>query len=116
MISILEKDIAKKPTFMQKGIDTRNANNAHGSALHKGRPQCQQLSENGFNDETYHGADHRRFMRKHSRLRYDRSVLLKLGTVKTVEKTHNTADTKYSVSHVEKFAVKSKHRRDSIQS
>ena len=28
MISIIEKEMAKNPTFMQKGIDTRNTNNA----------------------------------------------------------------------------------------
>ena len=27
-ISIIEKEMAKNPTFMQKGIDTRNTNNA----------------------------------------------------------------------------------------
>ena len=50
-----------------------------------------------------------------SRLRWDRPVLLKFGTLTTVENTHNTADTKYSVYHVEKIIVKSKDRRDSIR-
>ena len=51
-----------------------------------------------------------------SRPRWDRTVLLKLGTLKTVENAHNTADTKYSVYPVAKITVKSKDRRDSIQS
>ena len=68
-----------------------------------------------LSDETYHRADHRRFTRKHSRPRCDRTVPLKLGTLKTVENAHNTADTKYSVSHVAKIAVMSKDRRDSIR-
>ena len=41
--------------------------------------------------------------------------LYKIGTLKTVENAHNTADTKYSVSHVAKIAVMSKDRCDSIR-
>ena len=40
---------------------------------------------------------------------------LKLSTLATVEDDHNTADTKYSVYPVEKIAVISKDRRDSIR-
>ena len=54
-------------------------------------------------------------MRKHSRPRLDRTVPLKLGTLKTVENAQNTADTKCSVSHVAKIAVISKGRCDSIR-
>ena len=51
------------------------------------RPQCQQPSANSVNDDdAYHRADHRRFIRKHSRPRWDRPVPLKLGTLTTVEK------------------------------
>ena len=38
-----------------------------------------------------------------------------LGTLKTVNNAHNTADTKYSVSHVAKIAVMFKDRCDSIR-
>ena len=41
--------------------------------------------------------------------------LLKIGTLKTVENAHNTADTKYSVYPVVKITLKSKDRRDSIR-
>ena len=45
------------------------------------------------------------------RPRWDRPVPLKLGTPKTVEDVHNTADTKYSVSPVAKIAVRQKRKR-----
>ena len=54
-------------------------------------------------------------MRKHSRPRWDRPVLLKFGTLITVENDHNTDDTKYSVYPVAKIAVIPKDRRDSIR-
>ena len=78
--------MAKNPTFMQKGTRHTEHEQRHSIAHDQGRPQCQQLSANSINDETYHRADHRRFMRKHSRTRCDRTVPLKLGTLKTVEK------------------------------
>ena len=40
--------------------------------------------------------------------------LYKFGTLTTNEDAHNTADTKYSVSHVAKITMISKDRRDSI--
>ena len=102
-ISIIEKEMAKNPTLMLEGIDTRNTNNAMVAII-----TTQDLNVNH--------ADHRRFMRKHSLTRCDRTVPWKLGTPKTIEKAHNTVDPNYSVSHVAKIAVKSKDRRDSIQS
>ena len=56
-ISIIEKETAKNHTFLQTEIDTGNTSNAM--------------------------VDHRRFMRKHSRPRWDRAVPLKLGTSTT---------------------------------
>ena len=79
------------------------------------RPRWQELSANIIDDEAYRRADHRRFMWKHCRPLWDRPVLLKRGTLKTIEDVHNTADTKYSVSPVAKIAVISKDRRDSIR-
>ena len=42
-ISIIEKEMAKKPKFMQKGIDTRNTNNATVAPITK-----EDLNVNGF--------------------------------------------------------------------
>ena len=47
-------------------------------------------------------------MRKHSRPRWNRPVLFK-ASLKTNEDAHNTADTKYSVSPVEKIAERKKN-------
>ena len=54
-------------------------------------------------------------MWKHSRPRWDRPVLLNLGTLTTLESAHNTADTNYSVYPVAKIAVTTKDRRDRIR-
>ena len=93
---------------MQKGNRHTEHEQLHGSAHHKGRPQCQQLSANSVNHETYHRADHRRFTRKHSRPRWDRTVPLKLGTPTTIEDVHNAADMKNSVYPVVKVAARPK--------
>ena len=42
-ISIIEKEMAKNPIFMQKGIDTRNTNNATVALITK-----EDLNVNGF--------------------------------------------------------------------
>ena len=74
VISIIEKEIAKNSRIHAEGNRHTEQEQLHGSAYHKGRPQCQQLAANSVNDETYHRADHRRFTRKHSRSRWDRTV------------------------------------------
>ena len=58
--SNVEKEISKYPTFLQKEIDTQELEQRQGSAH-------EQVSASSDNDETYHRADHRRFMRKLSR-------------------------------------------------
>ena len=57
-ISIIEKEVAKNPTFLQKEIDTRNTNNVIADH-HKEDLQCQESSANSVNGEAYHRADHR---------------------------------------------------------
>ena len=71
-ISIIEKEMAKNLAFLQKEIDKRNTNSI--MAAHIIRKTSRSSS---VDDEAYHRADHRRFMRKHSRLRCDRPVPFK---------------------------------------
>ena len=99
-ISIIEKEVAKNLTFLKKELDTRNTNNATVALIIIMKTQCQQLSANCVNDEAYHRAD-------------QRPVPLKFGTLTTIEKALNTADTKYSVYPVAKITMMSKDRRDS---
>ena len=113
VISIMEKEMAKSPAFLQKELDTRNTNNVMAALIIR-KTSRSKASANSVKDEAYHREDHRRFMRKPSRPRWDRPLPLKLDTPKTVENAHNTADTKCSVSYVAKIAVMSKDTRDSI--
>ena len=83
--------MAKNPAFLQEEIDIRNTNKATVSLI---MIKTLKLSAKSVNDETYHRADHRRFTRKNSRPRWDRTVPFELGTLKTVENAHNTADMK----------------------
>ena len=70
----------------------------------KRRSQLCNISANSVNDEAYH----RRFRRKHSRPRSDRTVPVKIGTLTTIENAHNTADMKDSVCPVVKIAARPK--------
>ena len=45
-ISIIEKEMAKNPYIHAKGNRHTEHEQRHGSAHHKGRPQCQELSAN----------------------------------------------------------------------
>ena len=45
-ISIIEKEMAKNPIFMQKGIDTRNTNNATVALITKVDLNVNELSAN----------------------------------------------------------------------
>ena len=102
VISIIDKEKVKYLTFLQKGIDTRSTTSRKRSSQMK---TSMSIAFSKYNDdETYH----RRFTRKHSRPRCDRTVLLKFGTLTTLENAHNTADMKYSVYPVVKIAARSK--------
>ena len=92
VISVIEKEMAKNPKFLQKEIGTRNTNNVTVALIN-----CLQQTVSMMR-RTYHRAD-------------QRPVPLKLGTLTTVENAHNTADTKYSVHPVAKITVVSKDRR-----
>ena len=106
--------MAKNPIFMQKEIDTWNTNNATVALITKEELNIKSLpSANSVNDEGYHRADHRRFTRKHSRLRSDRTFSLKLGTLTTIENAHNTAGMKCSVCPVVNIAARPKDGKDS---
>ena len=115
VISIMEKEMAKNPAFLQKELDTRNTNNVMAALIIRKTSRSKAFSKQCQGNEAYHREDHRRFMRKHSRSHWDRPLPLKLDTPKTVENAHNTADTKCSVSYVAKIAVMSKDTRDSIR-
>ena len=81
-ISIIEKEIAKNPAFLQKEIETRNTNNATVAlinSLHHTVSMMRRTTEQ-INDQFF----------------------LKLGTLTTIEDVHNTADTKYIVYPVAK--------------
>ena len=89
-ISIIEMEIAKNPTFLQKEIDTGNTNNAT-IALITVKPLCQEPSANSVNDDEHTTEQITDVSRgnKHSRPRWDRTVLSKLGTLTTVENAHS---------------------------
>ena len=101
-ISIVKKEIAKNPTFLQKEIDTRKTNNVMAALIIR----------KTFNVKSLHQTVS--MMRRATEQIIDQ-FLLNLGTLTTVEEAHSTADTKYSMSPVAKIAVISKDRRDSIR-
>ena len=113
-ISIIEKEIAKNPAFLLKEIDTGNTNSIRTALIRRETSRSRAFANSVNDDEAYHRTDHRRFTRKHSRPRWDRTVLfLKIGTLKIVEAAHNTADDWIHV--VAKIAVIPKDRRDSTR-
>ena len=70
VISIIEKEMAKNFTFLQKEIGTRNTNYATVALITKEDLNVNSFLQNSVNDEAYHRADHR-------------TVPLKLGTLTT---------------------------------
>ena len=85
-ISIIEKEIAKNPAFLLKEIDTGNTNSIRTALIRRKTSRSRAFASSVNDDEAYHRTDHRRFTRKHSRPRWDRTVLfLKVGTLKTVD-------------------------------
>ena len=95
VISIIEQEIAKNLTILQKGIDTRNTNNATVLLITK-----EDLNVNGFQQTVSMMNDVSRGP-------------LKLGTLTTVENAHNTADDWRHL--VAKITLMSMDRRDSIR-
>ena len=92
VISIIEKEMAKNVTFLQKGIDTRNTNNATLAlnSLHQTVSMMKSTTEQIIDQ-----------------------FLFKLGTLTTVEDAHNNAHDGRHV--VAKITVMSKDRRDSTR-
>ena len=111
VISIIEKEIAKNPAFMQKGIDPRNTNNSTVALITK-----EDLYVNSFQQKVSMMRRTTDQITDVSRgntaaLRWDRTVPLKLGTPTTIEDVHNAADMKYSVYPVVKIAARPKDRK-----
>ena len=76
-ISNIENEMAKNPTFLQKGIDTRNTSNAMVALITmKTSMTMKRITEQITNVSRGNTAAPR----------CDRTVLLKLGTLTTVEK------------------------------
>ena len=101
-ISIIKKEIAKNPTFLQKEIDTRNTNNVIAALIIRKTFNVKSLQQTVS------------MMRRTTEQIIDQ-CFFKLGTLTTVEENHSTADTKYSVYLVARIAVISKDRCDSIR-
>ena len=105
--SIIEKEMAKNLAFLQKEIDTGKTNSIR-TALIRMKTSRSIAFSSVDDDEAYQRADHRRFTRKHSRFRWDRSVLVR-------KDWHSENSRRCSQHVVAKIAVIPKDRRDSIR-
>ena len=69
---------SQEPFLLVEGNRHTDHEQRHGSGHHGEDLNVNSLQRTVSMMEAYHRADHRRFMRKHSRSHWDRTVLLKL--------------------------------------
>ena len=106
-ISIIEKEMAKNITFLQKAIDTRNTNNSTVALINSLQQTVLMMMKRTTEQITDVSRGNT------AALVGIEQFLSKLGTLTTAERAHNTADDgKHPFA---KITVKSKDRRDSIR-
>ena len=108
VISVIEKEIwPKTPTSLQREIGTRNTNNVTAALNMMKTSMSKSLQRTmSWMKRTTERITDVSCGNTAALVGVDQSVSLKLGTPKTVENAHNTADTKYSVYPVAQITVK----------